>query len=81
MSSKLKEIADKQREIQIVKNIYKGNDVYNISHPNALSDGDEKGKGELNNSIGSASDIISRESQMARNQYTKANPYDIGGVI
>ena len=49
---------------------------YNVGHPNAKSDGDEKGKGENNDSIGGLTDITKREQSATRNMYNNNRPYD-----
>jgi hypothetical protein len=65
------------RNRELVRNKYKATSEYRASHPNALSDGDELGKGENNGSIGSATDIRERNVAEARNRFTKNNQYDI----
>lgn len=65
------------RNRELVRNKYKQTNEYRASHPNALSDGDDLGKGENNGSIGSATDIRERNKSEARNTFTKNNPYDI----
>lgn len=65
------------RNRELVRNKYKTTNEYRANHPNALSDGDELGKGENNGSIGSATDIRQRTIAEARNTFTKNNPYDI----
>ena len=42
---KLSDISAKAREKLITRNVYKQVDGYGSNHPNALSDGDPKGKG------------------------------------
>ena len=69
--------SDGFRNREIVRNKYKTTNEYRASHPNALSDGDELGKGENNGSIGSATDVRERNIAEARNTFTKNNPYDI----
>lgn len=74
--SRLLENSDEFREKNIVRNTYDNNDKYNVSHPNALSDGDELGKGEFNGSVGSATDIRMRQTAKAKNMYNSNNEYD-----
>jgi hypothetical protein len=57
------------------KNIYNETNQYNSLNPNALSDGDEKGKGENNNSIGGLTDINNRISILGKNIYNKEIQY------
>ena len=74
--SRLQEISKEYREREIKRNGYDLNDEYNVSHENALSDGDEKGKGEKNGSIGGATDIERRQRAAATNKYNRERPYD-----
>ena len=60
----------------MAKNEFTSNDEYVSGHPNALSDGDEHGKGETE-TIGSATDIKKRKQLEAKNQFTQNDPYDI----
>ena len=68
------------REKNIARNSYDNNDTYNVGHENALSSGDELGKGELNGSVGSVTDIKSRNTAKARNLYNSNNEYNAGNV-
>lgn len=74
--SRLEEISKQYRDSLLVKNIYGNNDGYTSSHPNALSDGDEHGKGEKSGSIGGATDIKTRSSLLVKNKYTSNNDYN-----
>lgn len=65
---------------EVVRNRYKSTDEYRAGHPDAKSDGDELGKGENNGQIGGKTDIAERNREMARNSYTKDNPYDSSKV-
>lgn len=47
---------------------------YSATHPNALSDGDEKGKGEAQ-TIGSKTDIVERNKLITMNLYGSNKPY------
>jgi len=64
------------RKKTIAKNIYNNNNTYNVSNPNALSDGDNKGKGENNNQVGSADDIKKRDTLLVKNKFTKNKEYN-----
>jgi hypothetical protein len=55
---------------------YGKNNEYSSSHPNALSDGDEFGKGERNGQIGGATDIVMRAKLLKFNKYGKDNAYE-----
>jgi len=56
--------------------LFTPNDEYNVGHEHAKSDGDEKGKGENDGSIGGATDITKREQSAAKNIYNQNKPYD-----
>ena len=55
-------------------NEYNDSNTYGSSHPNALSDGDEAGKGQTN-TIGGTTDILTRGSNTSTNQYGPSNEY------
>jgi hypothetical protein len=74
--SRLEEMSKQYREEQISRNDYDKNDEYSGTHPDALSDGDELGKGEKNDSVGSKTDIEQRNLQKARNKYNFNKPYN-----
>lgn len=74
--SRLEEAGEAYRKEQITKNSYDANETYNSGHPNAQSDGDNKGKGENNNQVGSAIDIQSREVAKTKNKFNFNNPYN-----
>jgi hypothetical protein len=44
-------------------------------HPNAMSDGDDRGKGENNGNVGSSIDIQTRTDVVARNKYNGSKGY------
>jgi len=74
--SKLEEISGAYRKANITKNSYKNTDQYTAGHKNALSDGDELGKGENADSIGGATDIKCRESLITKNKFNKNKEYN-----
>lgn len=74
--SKLENISKPFRDSAIVKNEYDKNDEYVTSHANALSDGDELGKGEKQGSIGGLTDIKTRQALIAKNKYNSGYIYD-----
>lgn len=83
--SRLLENGKQYRDREFARNssvLYTPNDPYRVAHPNALSDGDDKGKGELNGSIGSQTDINQRQFADSKNSkyYTKNKPYDASRV-
>lgn len=64
------------RDVLLAKNSFNVNDEYVSGHKNALSDGDEKGKGEKDGSIGSATDISKRVELSAKNLYNSNDEYN-----
>lgn len=72
-------IADLQRKSLIVKNDYKTQNPYSSTNPDALSDGDESGKGTgifldtING--GSSIDIVERKNEIKINEYQPDKPY------
>lgn len=74
--SRLEDISIEYRKKQVNKNIYNKNNEFNSGHPNALSDGDVKGKGENDGSIGSSEDIKLRKQTLVRNTYSPNNEYN-----
>jgi hypothetical protein len=74
--SRLEEKSVAFRKQNVARNSYDNNDQYNVGHSNALSNGDEKGKGELENQVGGTTDIKSRETSMTKNRYNKNREYN-----
>jgi hypothetical protein len=72
-------VADLQRKSLLVKNDYKTVNPYSSVNPDALSDGDESGKGTgifldtING--GSSIDIIERKNEIKINEYQPNKPY------
>lgn len=72
-------IADLQRKSLIVKNDYKTVNPYSQTNPDAISDGDEFGKGTgifldtING--GSSTDVIERKNEIKVNEYQPNKPY------
>jgi hypothetical protein len=60
----------------VAKNIYNNNDQYNAGNPNALSTGDEKGKGLVNNVAGGLTDIKTRDKLITKNKYGYNKEYN-----
>jgi ssDNA-binding replication factor A large subunit len=65
-------------------NTYNNGFQYGVTNPNSLSDGDDKGKGELNGSIGSKTDIYGnatgdpgRVGLLAINTYNNGFQYGV----
>lgn len=74
--SRLEDISVQFRKKNVARNDYDENDKYEAGHPNALSTGDEKGKGLVNEQVGGATDIKTRETAMARNKYNRNREYN-----
>jgi hypothetical protein len=70
-----REVAEKERTKLLGGNEYKPlASEYNESHKNALSDGDDKGKGETS-TVGSKTDIQERAKLTTINLYGANKPY------
>lgn len=76
-SEQLRNIAQQEREGKLIPiNEYKPeSSEYSATHPNALSDGDEKGKGLKETTIGSETDIQTRKTLRVINQFSEFKPY------
>jgi len=74
--SRLEEVNAPLRNKELAKNPYSSNVPYSAGHPDALSTGDEQGKGENNGSIGSSTDIKTRETLLAKNKFTPNKEYN-----
>lgn len=78
--SNLEKTSVEFRKKEVARNSYDNNDPYESGHANALSDGDELGKGEKNGQVGGATDIKARETAAAKNKYNIDRQYDAGSV-
>ena len=84
-AKKLTDIAEKERKKNLVKNTYtvNGESLYSAQHPNALSDGDDAGKGNavfldvFSEQTGSRTDIASRKENIVVNHYNTKNQYSV----
>jgi len=76
--SKLEDISVPFRKILIAKNEFDTNDQYTVGHPDALSTGDENGKGEVNGEVGGATDIKVRKTLITKNKYNYNKEYNAG---
>jgi hypothetical protein len=77
--SRLLANSEQYRKREFARNtstLFTPNDPYNTAHSKALSDGDEKGKGENSGSIGGLTDIQKRHEGEAKNMYNKNKPYN-----
>jgi len=82
VDNKLTEIANIERNKLIVKNDYQQTaDEYNVTNPDAIADGDSKGRGTgvfldvYNQGAGTKEDIVERKSEIATNKYNFQNGY------
>ena len=75
MPTQLEILAEQYRREHLTKNAYVDKNEYSSNHPNAMSDGDEKGKGDVNGKVGSLSDINARTANMTKNVYNEENKY------
>jgi hypothetical protein len=78
----LSKIAERERSKLIPKNDYKKTSFeYSSTNPDALSDGDNLGRGtgnfldRYNQTIGTSEDIRERKSQIVINEYQVNKPY------
>jgi hypothetical protein len=58
-------------------NKYSGENGYGVTNPNAMSDGDEFGKGQIgdNGQVGSLTDINTRIQVINKNKFGETNKY------
>jgi len=81
--NQLSKYAEAERKKLSVKNDYKENDLYSSTHPDAMADGDELGKGtgifldSNNKKAGSGPDIQERKKELVINRYTEEKPYKL----
>jgi len=76
--SRLEDVSLPFRKESIARNDYGSNDPYVAGHPDALSTGDEDGKGEVNGQVGGTTDIKTRECSIAKNKFNKNREYNAG---
>jgi hypothetical protein len=75
-------IAEQERSKLIPKNDYKQTaDEYSATNPDALADGDSKGRGTgvfldvYNNAVGTKEDVFERKNEIKINKYNSSKPY------
>ena len=79
--NKLSSIADEQRKKNFVINDYKTTNEYTSTNPDAMADGDSKGKGTgifldtSNESAGAIEDIMKRKEAFAGAKFKPTSPY------
>lgn len=77
MATQLEILAEKYRKEVLGVNSYNDKNFYSSVNKNALSDGDPKGKGEVDGQVGSSVDIQNRIDNMSRNRYNGTNEYSM----
>lgn len=70
--SRIEEKSKEFRDKLIVKNDHGSDNEYSVSHPDAISDGDNYGK----QSEGSAADIAMRKKLTVKNKYNSDKEYN-----
>jgi len=78
--SRLEKNSVQYRKAQTTKNSYKTGKPYDAGHPDALSTGDEAGKGESIGGIGGKTDIKMRGTMVVKNKYNNNNEYNAGNA-
>jgi hypothetical protein len=78
MATQLEQLSEKFRTEHLTRNSYNVKNLYDSNNKNAQSDGDEKGKGELDGQVGSLTDIHTRTELLARNRFNSGNLYGLG---
>ena len=80
--NELSKIAEQQRAKLFPRNDFSPeSDSYSAVHPDALSTGDNKGRGNgieldvYSENIGTSSDINARKEELKVNKYSQNNPY------
>lgn len=74
--SRLEDVSLPYRKKSLVRNDYNENSKYEAGHADALSTGDEKGKGEVNGQVGGATDIKMRDKLVTKNKFNKNREYN-----
>ena len=75
--TQLEALANQFRPTELAINRYSANNGYGITNPNAVSDGDEFGKGQKgeNGTVGSMTDIQTRIATVTKNAFGENNKY------
>jgi hypothetical protein len=76
--SRLEGYSEGFRKTNVARNSYNNNNEYTAGHPDALSTGDELGKGEVNGEVGGATDIKERKREIVKNKFNKNKEYNAG---
>jgi hypothetical protein len=83
-SEQLRQVASDERDGKLIPvNEYKPDSFeYGATNPNAISDGDAKGKGDLGKgTVGNDTDIAERSKLLAVNNYKDSNTYPDSSVV
>jgi hypothetical protein len=81
VSNNLSKIAEAERAKLFPKNSYKDTNQYSDVNPNALADGDEKGRGTgdyldvYNTNAGTLTDNVERVGDLKFNKFSNTKPY------
>ncbi len=75
--SKLLEIAESRRRLAEGVNRYSARNPYTAGHPDALSDGDDRGRGYNKGQVGTASEQRKLQEWQRLNTYSPQRPYTI----
>ena len=82
--NKLTEVASQIRKQQLARNDYSLENQFGATNPDAISDGDNKGKGTgvfLDTSAGgNVIDIAERKNAIKINQFQPDKPYQVAGL-
>lgn len=74
-------IADQERSKLVPKNDYKVTNQYSSVNPDAIADGDAKGRGTgvfldvYNQTAGDSTDLIERKNEIKINKFNSSKPY------
>ena len=80
-NNELSSIAEMERKKLLTKNDFNKQYEYSSVNPDAISDGDEQGKGTgvfldvYNQQAGAVQDIIERKNEIKINEFQPNNPY------
>jgi hypothetical protein len=82
VQNRLTEIAEQERGRLLPKNDYIANaDEYSATNPDAMADGDSKGRGTgvfldvYNQSVGTKEDVFERKNEVKINKFGPSKPY------
>ncbi len=82
VANQLTAVADRERSKLLPKNEYIATaDEYSATNPNAIADGDSKGRGTgvfldvYNQAVGTREDVLERRMELRVNTYSSSNTY------